>query len=100
MFRALILAGVASFPLFTAASAHTRADTVQRDSQAQSSRDLKAHRVNPTQGQKDLDFEREINRALEGETDLESVIKRLLGEHDEAEIERVPFIFSAPRMAR
>ena len=98
MFRALILAGIASFPLFTAASAHTRTDTVQRDSQAQFSRDLKAHRVNPTQSQKDLDLEREIDRALEGETNLESVIKKLLGEHDEADIERVPLILGNPRV--
>jgi hypothetical protein len=98
MFRVLILAGVASLPLFTGASAHTRTDTVQRDLQTQSSRDLKAHRVNPTRSQKDLDLEREINRALGGETDLESVIKKLLGEHDEAEVERVPLILGEQRV--
>jgi len=92
MFRALILAGIASIALVTAAAAHTRADTVRRDSQTQSSRDLKAYRVDPSQSQKGLDFEREINRALEGGMDLESVIKKLLEEHDEVEVERLPLI--------
>jgi hypothetical protein len=92
MFRALILAAVASIPLVTAAGAHTRTDTVQRDSQTQSFRDLKAYRVDPTQRQKDRDIEREIDRALDGEIDLESVIYKLLREHDDTAGERLPLI--------